>query len=136
MTLTATDVQTAVFNFMQGSDLAKALSGKVYRSGYRPRDSRKEDAVIIFTAGLPGEIQTGVVTLNIYVPDIEVSQDGTFVANGARIAQIERLAQDWVDGLTADRSRYLFELQSTIFTEPAEEVNQHFIVVRLKYKYY
>ena len=112
------------------------ISGDVYRSGYRPRDSRLEDAVVIFTTGLPDQIQTGVVTVNIYVPDIDPYQNGVLVEDGERTETIERLAQKWVDGLTTDRSCYKFRLQQTIYTEEEPDIHQHFIVVKLKYEYF
>lgn len=136
MKLTSKQVQTDVYNILRSSALARALSGEVYRAGYRPRDSRKEDATVIFTAGLADEVQTGVVTINIFVPDIDAFADGTFVENGERTAQIEALAAQWVDTLTAGSSRYLFTLQSAIFTMPDEDLRQHIVVVRLNYKYY
>lgn len=136
MKLTSKQVQTDVYNILRSSALARALSGEVYRAGYRPRDSRKEDATVIFTAGLADEVQTGVVTINIFVPDIDAFADGTFVENGARTEQIEALAAQWVDTLTAGSSHYLFSLQSAIFTMPDEELRQHIVVIRLNYKYY
>ena len=49
---------------------------------------------------------------------------------------MERLAQEWVDSLTAEVSCYKFKLQQTICTEEAEDINQHYVVVCLKYKYF
>ena len=46
------------------------------------------------------------------------------------------LFQQWVEGLTADRTNYLFRLQQTIFTEYEAEINQHFVVVKLAYEYF
>lgn len=121
---------------LKDSSFSSMISGKVYRKGYRPRDSRKEDAVVIFTTGLPNQIQTGVVTVNIFVPDIDPYNNGVLVEDGKRTEEVERLAQEWVDSLTTDKSCYKFELQQTIYTEEEPETNQHFVVVKLKYQYY
>jgi hypothetical protein len=47
---------------------------------------------------------------------------------------LETLASQWVESLTADKSDYLFELQQTIYTEAEAEINQHFVVIKLKYQ--
>lgn len=136
MAKTSKQIQGDIYNLLKGSALCSMISGDVYRSGYRPRDSRLEDAVVIFTTGLPDQIQTGVVTVNIYVPDIDPYQNGVLVEDGERTETIERLAQEWVDGLTTDRSCYKFRLHQTIYTEEEPDIHQHFIVVKLKYEYF
>lgn len=136
MAKTSKQVQGDIYRLLKDSALCSMISGDVYRGGYRPRDSHLEDAVVIFTTGLPDQIQTGVVTVNIYVPDIDPYQNGVLVEDGERTETIERLAQDWVDGLTTDRSCYKFKLQQTIYTEEEPNIHQHFIVIKLKYKYF
>jgi hypothetical protein len=136
MAKTAKQVQTDIYRLIKDSTLYTKISGDVYRNGYRPRDSRLEDAVVIFTAGLPEQIQTGIVTINIYVPDIDPYENGVFVEDGERVEQVERYAQEWVDSLTAEVSSYLFKLQQTIYTMEEPTINQHFVVVKLGYKYF
>ena len=136
MAKTSKQVQGDIYHLLENSPLYSAISGKVYRQGYRPRDSQKEDVVVIFTTGLTDEIQTGVVTINIFVPDIDPYDNGVWVEDGERTEDIEALAQQWVDSLTADKSCYKFKLQQTICTEEESEIRQHFIVVRLRYEYF
>lgn len=134
MAKTAKQVQTDIINLLERSDLVSEISGEVYRSGYRPRDSRLEDAIVIFTTGLPDEIETGVVTINVFVPDIDPFNNGVLVEDGERTSALEALAQSWVDSLSAAMSNYAFELQQTIYTEAEPDINQHFVVVKLKYR--
>jgi hypothetical protein len=136
MAKTGKQVQGDIYKLLRDSVLSSKVSGEVYRNGYRPRDSKKEDIIVTFTAGLPDEIQTGVVTVNIYVPDVDPYANGVWVEDGERTEEVERLAQAWVDGLTADVSCYKFSLQQTIYTEEEAEISQHFVVVKLKYRYY
>ena len=136
MAKTGKQVQGDIYQLLKGSTLYKMISGDVYRNGYRPRDSRLEDAVVIFTAGLPDQIQTGVVTVNIFVPDIDPYDNGVFIEDGQRTEALERLAAEWVENLTAAVSCYKFKLQQTIYTEEEAEINQHFIVVKLGYQYF
>lgn len=134
--LTGKRVQSDVYSLLKHSTLSTMISGAVYRQGMRPKDSKEEDAIVIFTAGLPDQVQTGVVTVNIYVPDIDPYDDGLLVEDSERTEEVEDLAQQWVEGLTADRTNYLFRLQQTIFTEYEAEIHQHFVVVKLAYEYF
>lgn len=117
------------------STLSSMISGAVYREGYRPRGSEVEDAIVIFTTGTTGDIERGVVTINIYVPDIDAFDNGVLVEDGARTDEIERAAAEWVKSLTADKSNYKFRLMQTIYTEEDREIHQHFVVVVLQYAY-
>lgn len=136
MAKTAKQIQGDVYTLLRDSSLYTNISGEVYRNGLRPRDSQLEDAVVIFTTGLPDEIQTGVVTIDIYVPDIDPYDNGVLVEDGERTEQLEALAQAWVDSLTCDVSNYRFSLQQTIYTEAEPDINQHFVVIKLKYEYF
>ena len=136
MAKTGKQVQGDIYRLFKGSTLYTMISGDVYRNGYRPRDSRLEDAIVTFTAGIPDQIQTGVVTVNIFVPDIAPYKNGVLVEDGRRTDELERLAQAWVDSLTAAVSCYKFKLMQTIYTEEEADINQHFIVVKLGYEYF
>lgn len=136
MAKTGKQIQGDIRRLLKDSTLYTQISGEVYRKGYRPRDSKKEDAVVAFTAGLPDQIQTGVVTVNIFVPDIDPDDNGTWVEDGRRSEELEKLAQEWVESLTAEVSCYKFKLQKTIYTEAEPDILQHFVVVKLKYEYF
>ena len=64
MAKTGKQIQGDVYQLLRDSTLYTMISGEVYRSGNRPRDSKKEDAEVIFTTGLTDQIQSGVVTVN------------------------------------------------------------------------
>lgn len=136
MAKTSKQIQGDVYQLLKDSTLYTMISGEVYRKGYRPRDSRLEDAVVIFTTGLPDQIQTGVVTVNIFVPDVDPYGNGVFVEDGERTEDLERLAAEWVESLTAEVSCYKFRLAQTITTDEEAEIKQHFIVVKLRYEYF
>lgn len=52
MAKTSKQVEGDIFQLLKDSTLYTMISGDVYRAGYRPRDSRKEDAVINSRLGL------------------------------------------------------------------------------------
>ncbi len=137
MARTAHKIQGDIKRLIENSELAKAVSGKVYRgdgeNGERPRDSRLEDIVVIFTTGIPDQIHEGVVTVNIFVPDIDAYGKGELVEDGKRCEELETEAEKWYRGLKG-KSDYLFSLEDTIHTSYAPELRQHFIVVSLRYR--
>lgn len=139
MNLTGSRIQADVFALLRDSALARAINGHVYLKGTRPRDSRLEDAVVIFKKGLPGQMQDGVVTVNVFVPDITPWGDGTKTEDIARTTAIEEAAEQWADGLTR-QSRHLggyrFTLQETVHTQAEPATDEHFVVVHLRYQYY
>lgn len=120
-----------------GSPLAKAVSGGVYYDGTRPRDSRREDIVLIFTEADAREVQQGTVTVLIFFPDIAPWTNGVFVEDGARAEALERLALAWAESLTADKTEgYLFRLKDAPHTLPEPETHEHFVSLRLAFKHY
>jgi hypothetical protein len=136
MAKTGSQIEGDIFQLLRVSDLAKGLTGQVYRFGMRPRDSKLEDAVVIFTTGIPTQVEEGVVTINIYVPDIDPYGNGVLTKDGERAEQLEIASQQWVDSLTTSVSNYKFRLQMSIYTEEQPEINQHFVVIKLAYQYY
>ncbi len=137
MLKTSKEIQGDVYKLLKNSTLSKAINGKVYKAGYRPRGSEKEDIVVVFTAGLSEQIQTGIVTVLIFVPDVPNRANGIMLENGERIEVLERKSLEWFEQLkSSDNGGYLFTLMSTIQTNEDIDQKQHFISIRLKYKFY
>lgn len=132
--LTAHQVQSDFIAMLKGSGLASAVNGGIYRNGYRPRDSRKEDIIVTFVNGVPRQIEEGAVTVSIYVPDI-VEDDGTYVEDGRRTAELEAVADTWVSSLNASHSRYKISLMRSISTVRDEAIHQHMVAVQMEYVY-
>ena len=130
---TGTQIQSDIIDLLKGSPLLAALSGGMYRGGMRPRGSKKEDLMVIFTTALGGQLQQGDVTLNIYVPDIPVGKDGVLYQNSARCEEIERLALEEIETWNV-RSAYRFTLRATISSDHDDDINQSFVVVRLGFR--
>jgi hypothetical protein len=133
MVKTGKQVQSDVIKLLERSVLRQYVSGEIYRNGFRPRNSEKEDIIVTFTTGIPDQIQEGTVTINIYVPDIDPFANGVLVENGARCEELECIANDWVDSFTP-ALEYKFKLKQTIYTEAEPAINQHFVVVKLDYQ--
>lgn len=134
MARTSRQIQGDIYQLLVDSTLSAMISGGVYRAGMRPRDSRLEDAEVRFTTGLAGQVQTGVVTVNIWVPDIDPWGNGVLVEDSERTEQLEAAAQEWFEAVKASETDYNFRLQQTIYTEEEPYIHQHFVVVRLAYE--
>lgn len=131
MRKTGSEIEADVFTIIKASALNTTVAGTIYKDGMRPQDATTEDAVVSFIAGLDGEIQTGALNLNIYVPDIN-NGGGALVKNGARCRAIEIAANTVIQGLKVDV--YRLALGSIIQTFKAEGISQHFINVRIKFQ--
>jgi hypothetical protein len=137
MIKTAKQIQGDIIALLKNSAIANTVNGEIYRatpaSSYRPRDSLKEDVLVVFTTGDAEQVQSGIFTIKIYVPDIENPKNGVLLEDGRRCEELEIAACNWVESLTTEKSDYKFTLQQTIYTETEQEINQHFVVVKLRY---
>lgn len=131
---TSLEVQDDVFKLLRGSELADEISGNVLLYGTRSRDSKNEDIVVKFVAGLPNQIETGVVAILIYVPDLDFDGEGQYVPDLSRLTTLERKADEWVRKIEKTQSTYFWRLADTIQTYQEEDINQHFIAVRIRYR--
>lgn len=132
--MTGQQIENSIYGLLKASSLPSFINGGVYKFGTRPKDSAKEDAVVKFVAGLPGQIHTGVVVVNLYVPDFEPYGNGVLTKDITRCTELEVLADEWVKSLTANKSNFRFWLAQTICTEGVPEINQHFVNVKLKFE--
>lgn len=138
MQLTQTDIENAVLALIDNSNLAQGVTGVVCLAGQRPVNSQAEDIVIIFTDGLPGQTQVGTLTLNIYIPDVDPWDNGIFIKDRQRVAEIENLCRQWLTNINAATHNHCFRFypKMTIATMAEPEINQHFVSVKLGYEYY
>jgi hypothetical protein len=131
MTKTGSEVENDLFNLIAASDLATTITGTIYKSGMRPINAKSEDAVVSFMTGLDSQIQTGALTINVYVQDID-NGAGTLVKNTARCRQIETTLNQIIQ--ETKPSEYRWSLGATIQTFPADEIGQHFVNAKVKFQ--
>lgn len=134
MTKTGQQIEDDIYELLNNGSLPSLINGKVYKFGMRPKNSQEEDAIVKFVTGFVGQIQEGVVVVNIYVPDFDAYEDGVMRKDITRCTELEVAADKWVKSLTAGKSNYKFKLAQTIYTEEEPELNQHFVSVRLNFK--
>lgn len=131
---TGLEIQSDVYGMLKGIPwLMEGIGGKIYRQGMRPRDSKAEDLVVIFTTADAEQVQEAVITLNLYVPFIPYGDGGVLVEDIARCEELEGLLQRAVDSIAVS-TEYLVRLTSAIHTQREEETKQSFVVARLSLK--
>jgi len=131
MRKTGGEIEADVYTIIAQSALKTAITGTIYKEGMRPLNSKTEDAIVAFMTGLDGQIQTGALNLNIYVPDID-NGGGQLVKSGSRCRALEVIANTIIQGLKP--GAYRFSLGATIQTLPAEGTSQHFINCKIKFQ--
>lgn len=132
MTKTEKHIERDFFEFVNKSELAKAITGKVYRKGMRPDNSDKEDIVVKFLSGTDEQVQSGIVVINVYVPDVVIRKTGAKVENIGRVEELEELIISFVED--NDSNEYDLSKDGTPKSLEAEGIEQHFIYARIKFK--
>lgn len=138
MNRTGLQVLGEVYQWVKDSTLAELVSGEVYYAGTRPRDSKAEDIVIGYLAGVPADLQQIVVNINIFVPDIDPWQNGVLTPNIGRLKEIEDEAALWVLslGVASTSGQYQVSLYDNIHHGEATGIGQHYVNVQLRLRYW
>lgn len=131
MKKTGTEIEEDVYLMICRSDLSTILRGKVYRDGMRPINSEDEDAVVKFLTGLDHQVQSGVVLINIYVPNLDIGT-GYKVKDVARCKMLEKSVSDIIDGLSLPE--YDVFLDGIPQTFEVEGLKQYFVNARVNFR--
>lgn len=136
MILTANEIMLLFYRSLIASPVVKEATGGVYYAEDRPKNSTKEDILIAFTSGETDQIQEGIVTVMLYVPDITDS-DGTSIPDRGRIMKLSRMLIDWGDSLRATGLQgFMVKIKGApqLFADTTEFFRQHFVSLKLNYK--
>ncbi|MCC8175530.1 MAG: hypothetical protein LIO91_03760 [Bacteroidales bacterium] len=126
-------IERDLFRLIRDSSLGVAIQGSLYRGGQRPKNATTEDIVVKFLAGVDGQEQSGVINVNVYVPDIKsVANDGEVVENITRVDELEEIANAVCSNL--DSIEYWYTKDGTPKTYACEDIDQHFINIRINYR--
>ena len=138
MNRTGTQALADVYQYIKGSALAELVSGGVYYAGTRPRDSKLEDIVVGYLAGVPADLQQLIVNINIFVADIDPWQNGVLTPDVARLKEIEEAAAEWSNSLTVATTdgNYNVSLYDNIHSGEATGIGQHYVNVQLRLRYW
>lgn len=112
---------------------ANIVRGMVFRAGTRPFDRVDEDVVVIHLSGIDGVggfHQSGVVVVNIHIPDIAMG-DNYLSRDVERIGELERAMTTLVDNYHAGA----FLIKRDSVAEIIKDEREHIVSFRIKYKY-
>ena len=132
---TGKEIQHDFYLLLKGSSLLQVVSGGLYKAGHRPHGSREEDIVVVFTTSTAEQVQEGVVTIRIYVPDIDPYDSGVLEEDGFRAMELERAAQDWFDNMSRSEAPMRLRLQGAVETLEDYETKQHYVSMRIRFNY-
>ena len=131
---TETQIERDFYRLVKESPVASAIGGQVLRDGMRARNAKTEDAVVIFNSGLDGQIQDGVVVLNVFVPKKAFGTDTEPVKDIPRVDELEQVIRDWLDSW--NNTEYLLpqNRRPTIQSLEDPQTNETYIRVRMRFR--
>lgn len=131
---TETQIERDFYKFVKASPVATAIGGDVLRDGMRARNAKTEDTVVIFNSGLDGQVQDGVVVLNVFVPKKQFGRDSEPVKDISRVDELEQVIRDWLD--TWKDTEYLLPQNQRPTIQSFEDplTNETYIHVRIRFR--
>ncbi|MBQ7512403.1 MAG: hypothetical protein IJU11_06640 [Prevotella sp.] len=132
---TSAQIEKDFYRLVKSSAIASSIGGKVYRDGTRPRNSKSEDAVVTFVAGLDGQIQDGVVVVNVFVPKKPFGKNTDSVKDISRVDELSQIIRDWLD-LRPGSPEYLLPKKDRPTIKDYEDplTGETYIHTRIKFK--
>ncbi len=131
---TGTEIEADFYRRVKTSPLAEVIRGRVLRDGMRERDARTEDAVVIFDSGLDGQVQDGVVVLNVFVPKKPFGMDTESVKDIVRVKELESIIRDWLSSWHDQEYLLPSDRRPTILSLDDPERGETYIHTRIRYK--
>lgn len=129
--MTENEIERFFYRKVKEGPLGQEIGGEVYRRDERPDGSMEEDAVVSFLSGRDGQEQSGIVIVNVYVPDIPDSS-GRMVRDKVRTGEIESIAGSLPSLMNGDEL-YVWK-EETPHTVKVDEIKQHAVTIRLNFK--
>lgn len=123
------DIKDDIFFWLKSSQLNSSVTGKLCKSGKRPKDSTGEDIVINVIANNIAQKQSAIVNVNVYVKDDE--RDGQFEEATIRVRELCALCFKAME--RGFSNGWVFTMESQMVFEQ-EAIGWHVINNRLYYK--
>lgn len=134
MTLTRGQIEDALYQLVKNSPIPATVNGGLYKRGYRPAKSNKEDIVVSIKMSTAQQIQRGTALITVFVPWITIA-DGTDGRNIARCNTIEIALQAFLSSLseTASERDIRWTQAYAIGTDEDEDINHSRVVAELEF---
>lgn len=129
-------IQDLYLKLVEGG-IGNLITGNFYLK-FKPFNSKLEDCVVSFISGRDGQIQTGIVTVNIFVPNVTAYDQGGFgVENYERTEAITKLLNDIVhNDEIMSKGHFYWEPNTMVstFKEEKADYHAHFVNVQLLFQ--
>lgn len=132
MRKTGREIELDIFKMIKGYE-PKLSDGEVYIGGTRPFDTSGEDIVISHLSGIDGWggfDQSGIVIVNIHVPDIPHAESG-LLPDISRVRGLERKMLEFIEGHKTGDYRLRTQGTATMIKDNGE----HIVSFRVEYRY-
>ena len=131
------DVDTILYKILNASDLKSTITGQIYKEGYRPTNSGKEDVSIKTLAISQENPQIAICNINCHVPDLKqtIGSATEYVPNSAKMKAVaDKIRQIIIDALTnpAYQNFSLRMDDQKTFKNQDTEVREHFQNLRIE----
>ena len=132
------DVETAVWKMLNGSIVKTTITGGIYKEGFRPTNSKKEDISIAVLSMTQDNPQLAVVNVNVFVPDTEQKINNVLekIPNTARLAELAEKIKSAIDtALVAPQFLGIaFKVNyQRVFANQDNESKEHFNNLRIEF---
>lgn len=129
--ITAFDIIDIIYEGLQGGELASAINGGVYKHK-RPVSSSLEDVVINCLPVNATQMQTAIANVNIHVPNISVTANGSTDNTVPNHPRMKLLAQKAMEDLESNWApTYSYHVQQAGILQ--EDDFGHFINIRIEF---
>lgn len=132
------DVDTILYKILNASSELKAMiSGRIYKDGFRPKNSGKLDISIKTIAITQEQPQIAICNVNCHVQDLKQTIDGQveYVPNSATMKSIADKISQVISGALTDPLYKDFSVRiedQRTFNNQDSEVKEHFQNVRVE----
>ena len=123
------DIKDDIYQFIKASGLADAVTGKIDKT-LRPTGSTKEDIIISVDENMNDDIQSALVSVNIYVADL--LRNNQYIENTIRLRELCQLAKQTLEVGHINEARFYLQSQRV---KPVNGSEEHYIENKLIYKH-
>lgn len=133
---TDNDVIKDLFLKLIEGGMGNLITGDVYLKT-KPFNSSYEDCVISFLSGRDGQIQTGIVSCNIFVPNIYIADNGGYGYENVDRTELitDKLNEIIHNPIIMYKGKYLWKPNTMVstFKEEKADYHAHFVHVELQF---
>lgn len=132
---TQQDIEDDFFTALKDTELVHSVSGKLYKDGMRPEDSKLEDINLKVTTLDSEQYQAGVISIVVYCNGIDLYKSQV-VPPKQRIKELSSLLLNIRDELASTMKEYDdFKFFMSITNDFDTYTEQYFVSTKISFRY-